>query len=86
MCSYFLVLAALAAAFWTVCSLFIKRAEQPPNKALQETPKPLIYVGETYLEIIVKLKFKEVPVSLFCYCWSSWCVSATKSHYVFAAQ
>ncbi len=25
----------LAAAFWTICNLFIKRAEQPPNKALQ---------------------------------------------------
>ncbi len=27
--------ATLDAAFWTICSLFIKRAEQPPNKALQ---------------------------------------------------
>ncbi len=32
----FLVLVrTLAAVFWTICSLFIKRAEQPPNKALQ---------------------------------------------------
>ncbi len=29
------VLRTLTAAFWTICSLFIKRAEQPPNKALQ---------------------------------------------------
>ncbi len=36
MWSYFLVLVrTLAAAFWTICSLFIKRAEQSPNKALQ---------------------------------------------------
>ncbi len=36
MWSYFLVLVrTLAAAFWTICSLFIKRADQPPNKALQ---------------------------------------------------
>ncbi len=26
---------SLASAFRTICSLFIKRAEQPPNKALQ---------------------------------------------------
>ncbi len=33
---YFLVLVrTLAAAFWTICSLFIKRAEQPHNNALQ---------------------------------------------------
>ncbi len=36
MWSYLLFLVrTLAAAFWTICSLFIKRAEQPPNKALQ---------------------------------------------------
>ncbi len=34
--SYFLVLVrTLSAAFWTNCSLLIKRAEQPPSKALQ---------------------------------------------------
>ncbi len=38
MWSYFLVLVrTLAAAFWTICSLFIKRAEQPHNKALQKS-------------------------------------------------
>ncbi len=37
MWSYFLVLVrTLAAAFWTNCSLFIKRAEHPPNKELNE--------------------------------------------------
>ncbi len=36
MWSYFLVLVkTVAAAFWTIFSLFIKRAEQSPNKALQ---------------------------------------------------
>ncbi len=34
MWSYFLVLVRTrAAAFWTICSLFVKRAEHPPNKA-----------------------------------------------------
>lgn len=32
------------------------------------------------------LRFKQVPVSLFCYCRSSWCVSAPRSHYVWATQ
>ncbi len=36
MWSYFLVqVRTLTAEFWTICSLFIKRAEQPHNKALQ---------------------------------------------------
>ncbi len=36
MWSYFLVLVrTLAAAFWTIFSLFIKCVEQPPNKVLQ---------------------------------------------------
>ncbi len=37
MLSYFLVLVkTVAAAFWIIFSLFIKRAEQPPSKALQQ--------------------------------------------------
>ncbi len=36
MWSYFLVIVrTLAAAFWTICSLFIKRADHSPNKVLQ---------------------------------------------------
>ncbi len=57
MWSYFLVLVrTLAAAFWTICSLFIKRAEHPPKKALQysnlEVINTLIHISAFDIESI----------------------------------
>ncbi len=51
MWSYFLVLVrTLAAAIWTIFSLFIKRAEHPPNKSNLEVINAWINISAFDIE------------------------------------